>query len=220
MEQRKHGGDHTSAESKFDIVKLAPTGNARQHALRKLRKDRPDLHAQVLAKKLSPHEGKIIDGRNRFNACKAIGINPTYRKWDGKGPLVSFVVSLNLHRRHMNESQRAMVAETLTNLKHGQRADAAWAASVTQPEAAEMLGVSRDSVQRARKVRESGDKKLIAAVESGDTTVSAATQHVAAVQHDASIDASERWPCFKVVNVAATIARRSSAGDGWCSVMI
>jgi hypothetical protein len=32
-----------------------PQGNTRQHALRKLRKDRPDLHAQVLAKKLSPH---------------------------------------------------------------------------------------------------------------------------------------------------------------------
>ena len=92
--------------------------------------------------------------------------------------------------------------------------------SVTQPEAAEMLNVSRESVIRARKVRESGDKKLIAAVESGEVTVSAAAQHVAAVQHDASIDASERWPCFKVVNLSATIARRSSAGDGWCSVMI
>jgi hypothetical protein len=54
-EQGKHGGDHTSAESKFDNVNVAlrPTGNARQHALRKLRKDRPDIHAQVLAEKLS-----------------------------------------------------------------------------------------------------------------------------------------------------------------------
>jgi hypothetical protein len=33
-----------------------------------------------------------------FNACQKLGIKPTYRKWNGKGSLVSFVVSLNLHR--------------------------------------------------------------------------------------------------------------------------
>jgi hypothetical protein len=74
-----------------------------------------------------------------------------------------------------------MVADKLTTLKHGQRPDASIDASVTQPEAAEMLNVSRPSVQRARKVRESGDKKLIADVVSGKVTVSAAAQYVAAV---------------------------------------
>jgi len=44
-----------------------------------------------------------------------------------------------------------------------------------------MLNVSRESVQRAKKVQESGDEKLIADVESGKVTVSAAAQHVAAV---------------------------------------
>jgi hypothetical protein len=100
---------------------------------------------------------------------------------NGKGSLVSFVVSLNLHRRHLNESQRAMVAAKLTTLTHGQRADASIDASVTQPQAAELLNVSRPSVQRARKVQESGDKKLIASVESGQVSVSSAALHVAAV---------------------------------------
>jgi len=43
------------------------------------------------------------------------------------------------------------------------------------------MNVSRRAVQQARKVREGGDKKLIAAVESGKITVSAAALHVAAV---------------------------------------
>ncbi len=43
------------------------------------------------------------------------------------------------------------------------------------------MNVSRRAVQQARKVRESGDKKLIAAVQSGEVTVSAAAKHVAAV---------------------------------------
>ncbi len=44
-----------------------------------------------------------------------------------------------------------------------------------------MLNVSRRSIQRAQKVQESGDVKLVAAVESGKVTVSAAALHVAAV---------------------------------------
>jgi hypothetical protein len=35
-----------------------PSGNDRQRALRKLRKDSPTLHAEVLAGKLSPHAAK------------------------------------------------------------------------------------------------------------------------------------------------------------------
>jgi hypothetical protein len=47
--------------------------------------------------------------------------------------------------------------------------------------AAEMLSVSERTVKRAAKVIKHGDLKLIGAVESGEVTVSAAAQHVAAV---------------------------------------
>jgi len=116
-----------------------------------------------------------------FNACEKLGINPTYRKWNGKGSIVSFVVSLNLHRRQLNESQRAMVADKLTMLKKGRPVNRSIDLFTTQSQAAEMLNVSVPSVKRARKVRESGDEKLIAAVASGEVTVTAAAQHVAAV---------------------------------------
>jgi hypothetical protein len=62
--QGKHGGDRKSEHIKRDIVTLDADrrGNTRQHALRKLRKDRPDLHAQVLKGKLSPHAAMIEAG--------------------------------------------------------------------------------------------------------------------------------------------------------------
>jgi hypothetical protein len=67
-EQGRHGGDRRSEGAKSDIVTLDSNqrGNTRQHALRKLRKERPDLHAQVLANKLSPHAAMVEAGfRNK-----------------------------------------------------------------------------------------------------------------------------------------------------------
>lgn len=55
-------------------------------------------------------DGRIIDGRNRWRACDQIGIKPDFRTWNGQGSLIAFVVSLNLHRRHLDSSQKAFIS--------------------------------------------------------------------------------------------------------------
>ncbi len=57
------------------------------------------------------HEGKILDGRNRYNACLKLGIKPKMKDYDGENldPL-SFVISKNIKRRHLTASQKALLA--------------------------------------------------------------------------------------------------------------
>lgn len=120
-------------------------------------------------------DGKILDGRNRFKACQRAGVEPWIKNYTGENPL-QFVLSANLHRRHLNESQRAMVAANIANLDKGQRADRIDASieASTQNEAAKLLNVDRSSVQRAKKVQEKAADEIADLVSGGDLAVSQA----------------------------------------------
>lgn len=52
----------------------------------------------------------ILDGRNRMHACELAKVQPRFVEWDGDGSPLAFVLSRNLHRRHLDESQRAIIA--------------------------------------------------------------------------------------------------------------
>jgi hypothetical protein len=71
---------------------------------------------------LHPDDNSIVDGRNRFRACQELGIKPKVRYWDGVGSLVDFVMSLNLHRRHLTSSQRAALAVEILPLLEAENA--------------------------------------------------------------------------------------------------
>jgi ParB-like chromosome segregation protein Spo0J len=52
-------------------------------------------------------DGQIIDGRNRARACQKLGIEPRYTPFQGKAEDVPrFVISANIHRRHLKPEQR------------------------------------------------------------------------------------------------------------------
>jgi N6-adenosine-specific RNA methylase IME4/ParB-like chromosome segregation protein Spo0J len=134
-----------------------------------------DIREHGLREPIWLHEGQIIDGRNRYLACLECGAEPGFREWDGVGSLAAFVVSLNLHRRHLNESQRAMVAARLANMRQGERTDLLQTCEMfSQSQAAEALSVSPRSVSAAREVQEHGAPELAAAVDAGRVAVSTA----------------------------------------------
>jgi hypothetical protein len=76
---------------------------------------------------------------------------------------VGLLVSLNLKRRHLNESQRASVAAKIANLtlganqhQQGASANLQTQAPISQAEAAELLNVSPRSVTAAKAVQNKG----------------------------------------------------------------
>jgi len=130
-----------------------------------------DVRAHGVREPVWIHGTRILDGRNRYRAAQAADVECPTRTYDGDGP-VEFVISLNLKRRHLSESQRAMVAAKLANLKDGQRADLVEGLPIGR--ASGLLNVGERTVARAREVREHGVPELVEAVERGTVSVAAA----------------------------------------------
>lgn len=144
---------------------------------------------------------QVIDGKNRLEICDEIGLTPDFRDWRPSAKAVSqaqqeaevlrFAITKNLHRRHLTESQRAMIAATLATAKHGgdrKSTDQDANLHLDRKEAAEQMNVSPRSVADATKVRENATPSVIKSVEEGVTSVSdAATiaNEPAAVQNAA-----------------------------------
>lgn len=120
------------------------------------------------------YEGKILDGRNRYRACNIARVEPKYAKFPGGDPL-KFVLSRNLHRRHLTDAQRAMVAAKIADLKPGEVKSANW--RITQPEAAKTLDVPVRTVQRAKAVMVASPKKA-AEVVAGTKSLAKAEKEI------------------------------------------
>src|SRR6516225_974079 len=129
-----------------------------------------DIREHGLHEPIVVYEDRILDGRNRYRACEAAGVEPTFTVYQGDDP-ISYVVSLNLRRRHLNESQRAMVAAKLATLKLG---DNQHSEGLPIGRSSELLNVGERSVARAREVIDRGATELVQAVERGRVSVSAA----------------------------------------------
>ena len=136
-----------------------------------------DITANGLREPIQVMGNSVVDGRHRYRACLQAGVEPRFAVVPDGTDLNALVISLNLRRRHLDESQRAMVAARLETLSHGQRASSARDANLhvcTRDEAAQMLAVSPRSVANAAKVQADGVPELADAVDTGVLAVSTA----------------------------------------------
>ncbi len=92
----------------------------------------------------------------------------------------------NLHRRHLSESQRGMVAAKLANMPEG-RPETRSIDLVSQLEAATMLNVSAPTVKRAKSVMEHGTAELVEAVGFPRLSATNRRYHLVAIQRNNSL---------------------------------
>lgn len=121
-------------------------------------------------------KGLLIDGRNRLRACEELGVEPQIAELMEEADPVAYVISHNLHRRHLTAAQRAMIATKLAALRHGDVKSQTDDSTIvlSQSEAANKLSVSVGSVKRARKVQAEAKPEVVAAVEAGEMSLNAA----------------------------------------------
>jgi hypothetical protein len=149
-----------------------------------------DIKEHGLREPILLFEDQILDGRNRSRACEQANVEPIYQDWISDGAPQAFVVSKNLHRRHLNESQRAMVAAKLATRKrqdslipggiYAKKLDGQIPTSsgMAQQEAADLLNVSRSSLVDAKIVQREGSADDIKAVEQGVAAVSTVAKQI------------------------------------------
>ncbi len=170
-----------------------------------------DADLAELAKDINEHgqredivvyQGKILDGRNRFRACLLADVEPRVKPYIGTDPIRD-VLSWNLHRRHLNVSQRAAIATAALPMLEEQarerKAEAARKLNAVlkgnpiranlpgpdkgqeehraRTDAATMFSVSPRSVQTAKKIQQEAPE-LLEKVRAGEVSLNAADQQV------------------------------------------
>lgn len=192
-----------------------------------------DIKKNGLQDRIVLHEDKVLDGRHRQKACIMAGVEPGYIGFAAlgedvrkQGPL-NYVISRNLHRRHLTTSQRSQIAVELIPAFQKAEEEARKSAEVTAPKGAtssdakeagkeddkkskskggkttakvaKAMGVSPRSVERAKKIAKESPEKA-AKIKAGKSTVGKETRNISAEQKrkQALADAHKRLKQFGI----------------------
>lgn len=142
----------------------------------------------------------VVDGRNRFRACELAGVEPVFTKMRALDnasldsgaenitdeSLSKWIISHNLHRRHLTASQRAMIAEGYQEqfraaaelrMKAGKKHNPTetFPQGSVADQAGELFGVSGRSVRDASYVKRNAPER-VEDIRAGRMSVSAAAK--------------------------------------------
>lgn len=146
-----------------------------------------DIRAHGQQESCVTWNGMLLDGRNRWAACEKLGIKPEVRPFVGtEVEALQYIVSANLHRRHLTPGQKAGIAEQLEPLFSAAIPKGRPTSGSTTPEripeltrevgreartlAAAVTGANPHYVSDMRRLKEAAPKEY-AAVMSGKSTI-------------------------------------------------
>lgn len=159
-----------------------------------------DIREHGLREPIETLNGAILDGRNRYRACLLAGIKPVFCETTTNDP-VAYVVSKNLHRRHLTETQRGLIGARIKEeyaklakerqREHGGTApgkntcgkSATSDSGKARDQAGAAVGVSGKTVDYGTKLLHGGCPELIAAADADQVAISTAAR-MAGKPHD------------------------------------
>jgi hypothetical protein len=148
---------------------------------------RADIRDRGLVDPIVLFDGHILEGNNRYRACTEEGVAPHFTVWEGDDP-IAFVISKNLHRRHLTPGQKAAIAVEAERLykdaaqqrmlagkidprAHSPEGSADMGRALHQ--AAKAVGASRRSAQDAKQIKREAPQAF-EALKAGKTSVRSA----------------------------------------------
>jgi hypothetical protein len=74
-----------------------------------------DIKLNGLHQPIMRYQGKVLDGNNRYRACELVKIAPKFVDFNGDDAQArNYVISANIHRRHLSpDERRGIIAELL-----------------------------------------------------------------------------------------------------------
>ena len=74
-----------------------------------------DIKLNGLHQPIVRYQGKILDGNNRYRACELVKVAPKFADFNGDDAQArNYVISANIHRRHLSpDERRGIIAELL-----------------------------------------------------------------------------------------------------------
>src|ERR1700722_5221107 len=120
-----------------------------------------DIARNGLLRPITLYEGRILDGRNRYEACLKAGVKPRFEPCKKREPL-ALVISANVMQRHLTDSQRAILAADLLPRLESEAKERMRQGRAKLPDAkkqgrardfaSDMFGVSARYIQDAKRI--------------------------------------------------------------------
>ncbi|MGZ4980983.1 MAG: hypothetical protein ACXV8P_03275 [Methylobacter sp.] len=126
-------------------------------------------------------DGMILDGGNRYRALCELGIAPVLIEYTGSNP-TQFILSSNLHRRHLTQGQSAAIVSASQSWINAQSVDNSrlrdTAQSNTATARAKQSGVGHRTQQLADKLVKEAPAELVKEVIDGKKSLNKAIKEI------------------------------------------
>jgi ParB-like chromosome segregation protein Spo0J len=152
-------------------------------------------------------DGEILDGRNRYLACRYLKIEPRIVQFDDNGDPVKFAMSRNIVRRSLSPSQRSMIAGKLEKVPAHRPKNGEPLKTLTIEQIAMSLNIDPTMVKSGRAVQEKAAPHIVQMVEKGEVSV----RDAADVVRKATPDEQATMTTPEAVKTAAKAKRTKTA---------